>query len=412
MRLSLKLSALCATAAFLPLTVASIAVLRNAPSEQPAYPPEQLRSEARAAAVLYEKRLEQMRLAAQYIASEITLKVSAGIEGNISRRLGPLLDLLNRARDELSLDFLIVADNAGRVIARHNDLPSAGESILQNALAAKIIVEGARLRTSPLASCEVEGPQQLEKLWLHNAARVARLDGSVVEEALVLEASAPMFGPRGFEGVIVIGQMLNNYYFSRAGAVGLQVPLVSEIRQVVFPGGDTEAGAVISLGDTIIASALRGSASGKPPLLGSRRDTTKTGEAIESGSRSYQVSWHPIKSTEGSSVGALGVAVPLAAPAWSRSAAVRMILIIGAITIVAAALAGFVAGRAIAGRVNSLTDAVGRMSVGELSTTVRDGNGLNGTPGSMRRDEITRLAEQLDRMRESFRQAIERIRKR
>jgi hypothetical protein len=52
------------------------------------------------------------------------------------------------------------------------------------------------------------------------------------------------------------------------------------------------------------------------------------------------------------------------------------------------------------------------MSVGELSTTVRDAMGLNGSNERVRPDEIGRLAAHLDQMRESFRQAIERLRKR
>lgn len=412
MRLSLKLSALCATAAALPLTVASVAVLREAPSRGHGYPPEQLKGEARAAAILYDKRLEQMRLAAQHLGNEIALKVVGTGEGDPGRRLSLLQDLLSQAGADLSLDFLVVTDNTGRVIARHNDLPSEGETVMQNPLAARIVSDGARLHTSPLAACEVERGLQLQRLWLDKLARVDLPDGTAIEEALVIEAAAPIFRSRGFEGVILIGQMLNNYNVARPGASGLQVPLVTEVRQFLFPGGSAEAGAVIALGDRIVASALRGPTPAGPPLLGARRDAQKSDEVIESGGRSYRVSWQPITSTDGSSVGSLGVAVPVSAPAWSGVPAPRLILIIAVIAVLSAAVIGFLVGRAIAARVNSLTDAVSRMSVGELSTTVRDGSGLNGSSGSLRRDEITTLAEQLDRMRESFRQAIDRIRKR
>ena len=54
----------------------------------------------------------------------------------------------------------------------------------------------------------------------------------------------------------------------------------------------------------------------------------------------------------------------------------------------------------------ALSEAVGRMSVGELSTTVRDISANGSRPA----DEIGRLADQLEQMRESFRQAIERLR--
>ena len=77
-------------------------------------------------------------------------------------------------------------------------------------------------------------------------------------------------------------------------------------------------------------------------------------------------------------------------------------------------LAGFLFGRALSMRIGELTDAVKRMSVGELSTVVQAQDPL--LPGWMpifiAQDELNRLAEQLDQMRESFRQAIERLRKR
>lgn len=410
MRLSLKLSALCAAAAMVPLIAASVAIIRRVPSETSGYPAAQLRSEARAATGLYDKRLEQLRLTAQHLATEIAFKIPGALETSSVRMLGSLQDLLGGARDELSLDFLIVADSTGRVIARHNDRPSDGESILQNPLAARTISEGPRLRTAPLAAAVVEAGPQLEKLWLDKASRVTRLDGSVLEEALMIEASAPILGARGFEGAILIGQMMNNYYLARAGNAGLQIPLVGEIKQAVFPGNDAEGGAVVALGNTIIASAVRGPSTSKPPLLGVVRDTSKSDEVLESISRNYRVAWQPINSLDGSGLGTLGVVVPL--DSGGGLSAARLFMIIAVITVLAAASFGFVVGRAIAARVNSLTDAVSRMSVGELSTMVRDQNGLNGSTGSLRRDEITRLAEQLDQMRESFRQAIERIRKR
>jgi len=79
-------------------------------------------------------------------------------------------------------------------------------------------------------------------------------------------------------------------------------------------------------------------------------------------------------------------------------------------------------------RLAALSDAVSRMRVGELSRAVRDSGGLpNRVPGlgarpsnglqtqngsvPAARDEIEELAENLDLMRESFKQAIERLRK-
>ena len=92
------------------------------------------------------------------------------------------------------------------------------------------------------------------------------------------------------------------------------------------------------------------------------------------------------------------------------------------------ALAGAFWGAVVSKRLAVLSDAVSRMRVGELSSAVRDTGGLpkwipglgsrpaNGSQegnGSLpaARDEIEELAENLDRMRETFKQAIERLRK-
>lgn len=78
-----------------------------------------------------------------------------------------------------------------------------------------------------------------------------------------------------------------------------------------------------------------------------------------------------------------------------------------------ACAAGFMFGRGLGARLEDLTQAASRWSLGELSTPARDRDPLlsRWIPTELLRDEINQLAEQLDQMRESFRQAIERMRK-
>ncbi|HEU4388976.1 MAG TPA: HAMP domain-containing protein, partial [Blastocatellia bacterium] len=126
----------------------------------------------------------------------------------------------------------------------------------------------------------------------------------------------------------------------------------------------------------------------------------------------YLVGWKPFKAFDGSTVGAIGVAAPVVEPVITAGAGLRLAGLFAGAGVLLALVIGLLAGRALASRVNSLSDAVTRMSVGELSSTVRDAMGLNGSSDQVRRDEIGRLAAHLDQMRESFRQAIERLRKR
>jgi HAMP domain-containing protein len=416
MRLSVKLGALCATSALLPLAVASVVVLPGIPpTAAPDYPVERLRSDARVAASTYEKRLEQMRLAAQHLANEIAVKIigPASASAPEPARMARIQDLLGRVRVDLSLDFLIVTDRTGRVTARHNDQPSPGESVLapaKNPIAERVLADGAQMRISPLAGGVVETGEQLRRLWLDQGAAVKRDDGSTLEEAFVIEAAAPIFSGGGFQGAILIGQMLNKYHVARAGANQLQTPLVTELSQTLFASGDREAGALIALGDTIVASSVRESAGSKPVLLGARRNPNVVDgeEILKSGAREYLVSWRSLKSPDESTLGAIGVCVASVNPGWTHTHLAKLAAAIAAAAALVVGFIGFLAGRALASRINSLRDAVGRMSLGELSTAIRDRNS-DGSPG---KDEIGHLANQLDQMRESFRHAIERLRKR
>ncbi|HEX8088596.1 MAG TPA: hypothetical protein VF762_07060, partial [Blastocatellia bacterium] len=71
MKLSLKLGALCAAVILPPLLIISALVLSNISSYSRKKTLDNLRGNARAAASLYEKRLAEMRAAAQQLADEI-----------------------------------------------------------------------------------------------------------------------------------------------------------------------------------------------------------------------------------------------------------------------------------------------------------------------------------------------------
>jgi HAMP domain-containing protein len=413
MRLSYKLAAACAVVTAVPLSLASIGILRQVASHVRGLADEQLRSSSRAAESIYEKRLDEMSSAAQRLASEIALR--AATKGGGAAARAKLQDLLSRARDELSLDLLIVADPARRVIARHNDMPAAGESIA-NPVIEKAISNGSRMQAFPVAGCNIESGELLARLWLDKAASVQRDDGSTLNEALMIEAAAPIFSATEFVGVVLIGQMLNSYYYAHPGGNPLQTPLVTEIRQKLYPGLEDGAGALITLGNTIIASSVHDPSATGPLLNGRRCDPALSLEAVAIGSRSYRVAWQPLKSLDGSTIGAIGVAIPLSEVSSGLMAMHTKIVLINLLAALVAAISGFLFGRALSSRINALTKAVRSMSVGELSLTVQDrserGSSVRRSFIRLWRDEIDCLAEQLDQMRESFKQAIARLRRR
>lgn len=422
MRLSVKLGAVSAAAALLPPLLAWAVVLYTVSSDWRESARERLRSGARVAASIYQKRQVEMRVASERLAGEIAGRAavsSESAERDSGAALARLQDLLPRAQHDLSLDFIIVTDPQGRVIARHNNRPGPGETLVgpgyRNPVAERALSEGAQSRTTAVVSTVLEPPEQLARLDLSMLAEVPRADGSSVSQALMLEAGAPVIAQGRLIGMVLMGQMLNTYYSARPAASPLQTPIVAEVRQTLYGADERLSGAAISLGDTIVASSVPGDEkSSDPALKGTKRDPGLSEEIIREGDRGYAVAWQPIKSLDDSQVGAIGAVQPeraLEGPSGSLraifiSAAVLALLIGGA--------GGYLIGKELAERLSGLTEAVGRMSVGELSTPVKDPNARAASliKRVLSHDEIARLADGLDQMRESFRQAIERMRKR
>ncbi len=421
MRLSLKLGALCAAAAFIPLFIISLLIESEVTANARQRALEHLHSDARMGSSLCEKRIVELRAAAQALGDEIAnraLVSSDNLDRNNPAAWARLQDLLPRAQSEGSLDFVIVTDPLGRVIARHNDRPSPGETLLggddRNPIAEKVIAGG----NLPAASCVIERGERYTRLGLDRIAQVHLPDGSTVDEALMIEAGAPIFSGGRFVGVVLIGQMLNTYYKSRASSNSLQTPLVAEARQTLYRNGEEDAGVVIALDKAIVASsvprdAARESASGSA-LVGAIHDSAKTGESFQESSRRYSVAWQPLKTIDGTAIGAIGVVRPERELEGASDAVRATTILIGAIATALAGGAGFLFGRGVGARLDDLRDAAARWSLGELSTAARDREHFlaRWIPVEFLRDEVNYLAEQLDQMRDTVRQAIERIRKR
>jgi HAMP domain-containing protein len=145
------------------------------------------------------------------------------------------------------------------------------------------------------------------------------------------------------------------------------------------------------------------------------------------------VSWVPLKSLDGAVIGAMGVASPSETLNEGSFAVTIALLTAAGIGAITAGLCGFAFGEMLSSRLRALSEAVSRMSVGELSAEVRDRPGdstngvfsglrgrlrgnadadANGSGPPERSDEISVLANQLEQMRGSFRMAIERLRRR
>src|SRR6185503_15080320 len=183
MRLSVKLGAICAAAALLPFIIASLILLPQLSSHWHHQAIENLQSDSRAAAGLYEKRLVELRSAAREIANR-ALVSGDNSDTSSAQALARLQDMLARALDDYGLDFIIIADPQGRVIARHNGRPAQGETVLgaedRNPVAEKVISGN-----QTVASAVVERGEQLERFGIDRRAQVRVADGSTVEDTLM-----------------------------------------------------------------------------------------------------------------------------------------------------------------------------------------------------------------------------------
>jgi hypothetical protein len=143
-------------------------------------------------------------------------------------------------------------------------------------------------------------------------------------------------------------------------------------------------------------------------------DPSKAEEILSQGSRTYVVAWQPLKRPDGTPIGAIGVASPVAKLTGAGEKVRATLLVIGSIATVLAGAGGFLFGRFLGVRVDELREAASRWTVGELSVAARDhdASGTNGLLGFFKRDEIAVLSGQMEQMRLSFRLAIERLRKR
>lgn len=416
MRLSQKLGALCASAAILPLLITAFVVLSQLSSHARRQADEDLQREARAAAAIYDKRLSELRSAAQRLADDIANRALASNDAargnNPATPQARIQDMLSRALQDDGLDFVVVADTQGHVIARHNDRPAPAETILgaeyTNPVAADAVSRG-----NASAAAVIERGTQLKTLGLDLRAQVKLANGATVDDALMIEAATPIQGGGRAVGVVLIGQMVNNDSKPRPGATALQTPLVAEIRQTLYRQTEEDAGAVVACQNAIIASSVVGSGSETAALMGTPCDATPGQSVVAQSNESYAIAWQAMKAPDGAEAARLGVARNERALAGATPAARTSLLLIAALATALAGVGGFLYGRALGVRLEGLNAAVMRWSVGELSAPAQDRPpAVRGLAGLTSDDEISRLAASLEQMRESFRQAIDRLRRR
>ena len=90
--------------------------------------------------------------------------------------------MLPGALQDYGLDFVIVANPQGRVIARHNNQPAPTENLIagedRNMIAERALASG-----QPVAAAAVERGARLQALGLDLRAQVKSRDGATLDES-------------------------------------------------------------------------------------------------------------------------------------------------------------------------------------------------------------------------------------
>ncbi|MBX7223264.1 MAG: HAMP domain-containing protein [Blastocatellia bacterium] len=311
-----------------------------------------------------------------------------------------LRELLERRLSDV--DFLIVTNRSGQVLLRHNGDPAAGESVKDNPLVLDTLnkletKQPEQIAAATQSSSVLEDPETLKRLGLDTQAQIKGDGGKQLNEGLTIEGIAPIKAGDQPLGLVIAGILINNAKQERSVA--------DEIKNALYPDLLGEAAATVLQKDKYIVSTNfpndGGSALGV--LVKRNLPSDRPAAATEDVKGiSYKTAYLPVKSVDDKIVGYVGVAIK---ESWFSAIVNKVLYLIVAIIIffllVAIGVATVISKR-LTQPIILLTEASNRISLGELDEAIAIGS----------TDEIGQLAESLERMRISLKQAIERLRRR
>jgi methyl-accepting chemotaxis protein len=422
-----KLIIFAVLAIIVPLGISAAIILIQLTTYTQQRSTERIVSDARVAKSIFSKRQENLRAAAQSLAASIasgrgapkaaTAAPAGGAAPATPASAAPAStaapsgtsEILKRQLEASKLSFAVLLDPKGKVVAQHNGAPVGdGGYFAANQLFVDVSNLAQQGKPEALSGAALEGPALLEGVALTKRAEV-----SGVDSGLFLEAAAPVLSGDSVTGIVVLGQLVNN---DVAVESDKQQSIVNEIKETVYRDMRDEAAVVIAATkdgvNTIVSTNLAGSAQGGVAIGTQVADAGGTFEKPSyntqnfPGPGSYVTSFVPIEgiaTKEGAkTIGKIGVAIK---EDWFTAIVRRVQLTILVVTLMALVLAivGAVIGaQKLTRPIVELTEAANRISLGELDAPI----------AVQADDEIGTLAESLDRMRISLKQAIERLRKR
>jgi methyl-accepting chemotaxis protein len=412
-----KLILFAVLAIVVPLGLSALIILQQLSSFTNERSTERIKSDARVAKSIFDKRRENVQSAAQSVAQSIAANrgaaaapqpPAAGQEPAPSAPARGMQDALKNAQAASSVSFVAYLDPRGKVVAQHNGAGVGDGMYFANNVIVKDVINQAQTRTPEARSgVVVEEQAAVDAINLTDRAKVGD-----VGKGLFLEAAAPVMSGDSLQGVVLLGQLVNNDVDVSESAP--QKSIVNEIKETLYRDMREEGSVIIAMTDggsnTIVTTNLPAGSQGGVVVGRRVADAGGTFEAPSYNeerfpSGDYVTSFVPIESVStagASTIGRIGVAIK---EDWFTSIVRRVQWTILVVTIVALlmAIAGAVyAAQRLTRPIEELTEAANRISLGELDVPI----------AVQSDDEIGTLGESLDRMRISLKQAIERLRKR
>lgn len=321
-------------------------------------------------------------------------KVTARINDASRRRVKDVADTSIQSN---SLDFIVIADSNGSILYPQQTDNAA--SIKQNPLFIALQNGVAAKKLDALASSVKESANTLKYYGGEELAKQAAVkgEGAPVTEGLVIEAGAPIISSGGeLRGVVLAGLLINNAKPEKS--------LANDIKKTLYPELLDSAGAVIALGDTVVSGNLpiqQGGGIGSRIKRKDLKDSPNAGTEIVA-SEEYKTAYAPVKDINSQVIGRVGVEIK---QSWFNAVLNRVFLIIVLIVVfflIVATMAGVFAAQRLTRPIVELTAASNQISLGQLDQAIQIKSD----------DEIGQLAEALERMRISLKQALERLRSR
>lgn len=306
-----------------------------------------------------------------------------------------LAALLTGAQQAGNVDFIVLTDSKGNIIARQAGGQATG-SISDNPLIVSLQNAVTASRIYAQSSSIKESVEKLNLLAGEEFSKRAEIkaEGRAITDGLVIEAAAPITNNNGkLLGIVLAGLLVNNAPQERA--------IIEDIKTKLYPSLPNAAGASITLNDVIVSTNMpipQNGALGKRTSVPAS-DSPKT--SLENFSdEAYKSAYVPIKDSSNQVIGRVGVQVK---QSWFNAVLNKVLLIIVLIVLVfilgAIGVAIFAAQK-LTKPIIELTEASNNISLGKLDESIQIKSD----------DEIGQLAEALERMRISLKQALDRLR--